>query len=382
MRACPVCNSLKRSIIWGQKFLKVEQLVYQCVDCSMVYSSSPDVDYAKESVYACPEVYGDSEIDWNHYCQIAARLTCHPFSAKVLDIGCSTGRLLQALYRHGFRKVFGIDLSEKAIQIAKSKGLAAWVGGIEDVFEYYDVITLSHVLEHVPDPKALLKSAFRVLAKNGTLYIEVPDRSRYSMLPGVTQSFNLEHINHFRMCDLVRLCQNSGLEVVSSGRGDFEHPRGIYPAIWVMVKPYTDSIESYVDQLDDQMGELREAVSDIGPEVAVWGLGQLMMTVFGLPELAHVKVAAATDTNTVFHGKHVLGVKVVPPSEFWPDPSIPILICSQLKSAEIEARIKELGLPNPIITLYEHKQSRKSDGRVQARLVTQRIEERAAGFVS
>ena len=97
-------------------------------------------------------------------------------SGKLLDMGCGLGLFLK-LWNPQKWELFGIDISKKAVEYAKSKGLNVKEGSLEKTDfsdDYFDVITMFYVLEHLPHPLKVLKEARRILKENGLLIIRVP----------------------------------------------------------------------------------------------------------------------------------------------------------------------------------------------------------------
>ena len=95
---------------------------------------------------------------------------------NLLDIGCSTGIMTNEYSKH-FKEVIGLDLDSKAISYAQKKfekkGLTFICKPIEEKnFEenVFDVITCSHIYEHVPDDKILLDKIFKLLKPGGVCY--------------------------------------------------------------------------------------------------------------------------------------------------------------------------------------------------------------------
>ncbi len=99
---------------------------------------------------------------------------------RVLDVGCGNGRHVVFFAEQGF-EVYGIDISKGAIEIANAwlakKGLKAdlRVGDVEKLpfdSEYFDMVILAEVLDHVPLSKAkkAMEEIRRVLAPNGYIY--------------------------------------------------------------------------------------------------------------------------------------------------------------------------------------------------------------------
>ena len=96
---------------------------------------------------------------------------------KLLDIGCGTGDFLQTIQQDNWM-VSGIEPDENARQIANSKTNNV-VSDIDQMtlFEShsFDVITLWHVLEHLPNLDEQISMLKRLLKKKGSLVIAVPN---------------------------------------------------------------------------------------------------------------------------------------------------------------------------------------------------------------
>lgn len=96
---------------------------------------------------------------------------------RLLDVGCGNGAFL-ALARQTGWEVQGLDFDQGAVNAARSRGLDVRHGGIEllaDVSNAYDVVTLSHVVEHVHDPITLLANIQRLLKPGGRLWLKTPN---------------------------------------------------------------------------------------------------------------------------------------------------------------------------------------------------------------
>ena len=96
---------------------------------------------------------------------------------RLLDIGCGNGGFLYSRGRW-VGMVDGVDFDDSAAVQARSHGFHVVVGGIEALSgqqEVYDVITSSHVLEHVPDPAAHLQILFSLLKPGGVLWLQTPN---------------------------------------------------------------------------------------------------------------------------------------------------------------------------------------------------------------
>jgi 2-polyprenyl-3-methyl-5-hydroxy-6-metoxy-1,4-benzoquinol methylase len=95
----------------------------------------------------------------------------------LLDVGCGNGEFIKRMQSFGW-KVSGVDPDPAAVQWGKQQGLEVFQGMVSDVpaGANYDVITLSHVLEHVPDPVELLRECRRRLRPlTGTVILTTPN---------------------------------------------------------------------------------------------------------------------------------------------------------------------------------------------------------------
>jgi SAM-dependent methyltransferase len=102
---------------------------------------------------------------------------------RTLDIGCGDGALLGELARRGFGgRLAGMEISEPAAEIARGAVAGAEIGLFDGerlplADGEFELGILSHVLEHVPDPAALLREASRVC---GAVFFEVPLEQNFS----------------------------------------------------------------------------------------------------------------------------------------------------------------------------------------------------------
>ncbi len=105
---------------------------------------------------------------------------------RILDIGAGTGDFLSVAKNDGW-KTIGVEPNDKAKAIAKNKGVSFVEKTSELENHSFDVISMWHVLEHVPDLDKQIKELKRLLKPTGTLIIAVPN----------FKSFDAKHYGKF-----------------------------------------------------------------------------------------------------------------------------------------------------------------------------------------
>lgn len=110
-----------------------------------------------------------------------------PPSAKtVLSVGCAAGVTESELVKRGI-KVVGIEFNPEAAKIARQRGLTILEGDVSEINvdindEFYDCIIYADILEHLPDPVAVLKRHAKYLKPGGIVYVSIPNFRHYSVL--------------------------------------------------------------------------------------------------------------------------------------------------------------------------------------------------------
>jgi len=109
-----------------------------------------------------------------------------PKKGKLLDIGAGTGDFLLTAKNNGWETI-GVEPSDRAKNTAKQKGISfvEEISSLEN--NSLDVITMWHVLEHVPDLELQIQELKRLLKPTGTLIVAVPNY----------KSFDADHYQTF-----------------------------------------------------------------------------------------------------------------------------------------------------------------------------------------
>ncbi len=150
------------------------------------------------------------------------------FARRVLDCGCGGGQFGRSLKEQGVEEVVGIEIVERAYEIAKTNLDQAFHGSIEDMelpFDdrYFDCVVFADVLEHLVQPADALRKVARCLTEDGLVVISIPNiRFFQQVLMHAEGRWKYEdagimdrtHLRFFCKADLEELIKDAGLELV------------------------------------------------------------------------------------------------------------------------------------------------------------------------
>ncbi len=249
---CSLCNSAKIFAV------DVRHNLFKCHGCGCIFDNPRptfgeiEEFYSRESQYDSwlREERGRDAL-WLRRTRMVKRFKS---TGALLDIGTGIGQFLHFARDHF--QVEGTEVSESAINIAKEKyDLDLEKGQVEDIDfgdRRFDVITLFHVLEHVPNPSLVIKKCYSLLTPNGVLIIAVPNeihsfikrpvRRTLSILkigkfknygtfglPRLTLDGTLReiHLSHFTVSSLKRWLSNENFTVVEDTLDPYYSAAGI-----------------------------------------------------------------------------------------------------------------------------------------------------------
>lgn len=202
--ACNLCGSFRSVLVTKgveHEYTNTtvdEFVVVRCTQCGFVYMDPrPDLSELK-TIYP-PNYYSfnqerlrqqanpNSLLSKARYAGFKNKVRksislCKPHEGPftVLDIGCGDGHLLN-LYKNEFNdsvETHGADFSVQAVVLASAQGHKTYHGRFEEVrlpTEYFDLVVASHVIEHVPDPRAFTEKVFQILKPGGVFWFETPN---------------------------------------------------------------------------------------------------------------------------------------------------------------------------------------------------------------
>ncbi|MFA5521674.1 MAG: bifunctional 2-polyprenyl-6-hydroxyphenol methylase/3-demethylubiquinol 3-O-methyltransferase UbiG [Castellaniella sp.] len=153
---------------------------------------------------------------------------------RIVDVGCGGGILAESMAAEGAR-VTGIDLAEKPLAVARLHGLES---GIAVDYHHisaealaaerpgeWDIVTCMEMLEHVPDPAAIVQACARMVRPGGWVFFSTLNRNPKSFLFAIIGAEYLLRLlprgthryeSFIRPSELAQACREAGLDVVQT----------------------------------------------------------------------------------------------------------------------------------------------------------------------
>ncbi len=178
---CPLCGAHGANKLWQEG----DYELVRCDRCDLVYVGNPPDEEQIARLYSFDggfhtQLADDSDTSSSASMDNAAhRLDVMALAqrpARLLDVGCATGRFLDAARSRDW-DVEGVELNDDTAAIARERGLVVTTGdlGALEPEEPFDAITMWDVVEHVPDPVGLLRAAHDLLHPRGILWLATPN---------------------------------------------------------------------------------------------------------------------------------------------------------------------------------------------------------------
>jgi SAM-dependent methyltransferase len=205
---------------------RIHYRVVRCKTCGLVRSDP----VADASLVA--KLYRESQFDYRDevdnlshtYGTYLSRLDAlGGEKGSLLDIGCGNGFFLAEASRRGYRDVRGVEPSEAAIKLADGEVRPRIVCAMmsDGLFPAgtFDVICLFQVLDHIFDPKGLLKTCFEILKPGGFVLCLNHNVESLSarLLKDHSPIIDIEHTYLYSLVTLAWLFQKLGFQVKESG---------------------------------------------------------------------------------------------------------------------------------------------------------------------
>lgn len=194
---CRNCSNKKTKLL----FTKGDVPYFKCSSCHIWFSAKLlDDESAKQlyKYYSTSKSVVSTELNELRYDTLLSKLDCYRTTSRLLDVGCGRGDLLRIANKKGWEAI-GSEFSQEAMEHCKKNNLKVLSGKLSEIdfpADYFDVICMQEVIEHVDEnPKKFLNEVFRILRPGGALYLTTPnlDSLTRRLLGAQWQSFHIEH---------------------------------------------------------------------------------------------------------------------------------------------------------------------------------------------
>lgn len=220
--ACPVCGCNRTISGWECQSFRFAR----CTECGHLYQNPQPVFSDLRARYGEEYFAYELENDKNFFELMLKGLEDASFFElertvedyrRFLDIGCATGMLLAYLKQREWR-VQGVEICEPAARYGiEHRDVPIHIGTLEDArfpSDSFSFIHFSHVIEHVPDPRAFLLEVKRVLRPQGYVVVVTPNVQSLQayLFREKWRSAIADHMNLFSRQGLERLLTETGFQ--------------------------------------------------------------------------------------------------------------------------------------------------------------------------
>jgi SAM-dependent methyltransferase len=237
-RPCALCGASDPRIVARVDRYEVPLSVVRCGACGHVYLDPRPADADLPRLYD-EEYYAGSDragaytyVDDRRFSEAARlrargrllRLERFVPSGRLLEVGCSFGAFLVEARARGFAAE-GVDLSPVACAACREAGITVREGTLEGAgfpAAAFDAVYMAETVEHLPDPRATVREAARVLREGGLLVLGTANRDSLArFLRGARWGYHMPgHLQYFSARSLGRLLREEGLRVLRRRFGD------------------------------------------------------------------------------------------------------------------------------------------------------------------
>lgn len=264
---CLLCGSEQYEVFSRVKSFDFPLSYYQCENCGLIFQSPAEAQATDPQFYAetYRQIYQSSPEPtpkdlWvqEHRAlalmQVLQTVKIEP-PQRALDIGASTGILLETFQRAFDSEVVGVEPGDAYRAHAERRGISMF-SSVEDLMAAnpprFDLISLIHVLEHLPDPVGFLETLRADLLKeSGVLLLEVPNFYAH-------ESYELAHLACYTPHTLQQVLRKAGFHVFFFQRHGFPRSSLLNLYLTAIAQPLPPDSSSWAVKRDRLVGLKRK----------------------------------------------------------------------------------------------------------------------------
>jgi len=187
--------------------------VMKCLSCGFVFLSSHDFIIPRDISYIVERVRCSEDDDERRFQTLKYDLA----GIRVLDFGCGNGNFLLKTKKIA-NEVIGIEMDERFYSTFEKAKLKVFPDLKSASVQNMDIITMFHVLEHLPNPRNILTELRDILKPGGKIIIEIPNSedalsNLYKIKEYNTYMYWSFHLYYFNMQTLQTLVKQVGLKM-------------------------------------------------------------------------------------------------------------------------------------------------------------------------
>lgn len=220
---CNLCKSKNFTLLFeGHDYLSFSPLTFKvvkCDRCGLVYLNPRPLNLICYYDAYRKQTLEEKDVFLFLLPNRVKKIKRFKTSGRIFDVGCGIGVFLSDMRKEGF-DVYGCETYPYACDLAKKEGLRNIYN--DDILSlnlpenFFDVVTLWHVLEHLEEPRKTLKKIRQILKDDGMLVIECPDfsslQSRFFKDKWLAVDLP-RHLYHFSLNTLRKVLRSAGFEI-------------------------------------------------------------------------------------------------------------------------------------------------------------------------
>jgi hypothetical protein len=359
-----------------------------CPNCGLIYSENPFIEeilanrYKNLSKFEFDEDYKFIEADTSYkrrcYRQYNFIKSAIENIGSVFEVGCASGFNL-SIYKNNGINVFGIEPSKNNVISCRKKYNIELFNGMFDEYkktvssgERYELIFLSHVLEHIINPCKFISELSEINSRY--MFIEVPTLD-YKFCDEPFGMFAEEHVNYFTFDNLRQLMESMHYQIVDANIYFCPYadiPAG-YPCISTLwkknnkLKKYfltgkmpsvmtsKELLAAYINKSLEKEKIINTIIDKIDDDerIAVWGTGHHTSRLLGMTNLKNKNIIKFYDSDSRKNGLEYYNRKIQPfeINDFKKDNIKKVFISTYVAQMAIEKILIENNVDN-YIKLY------------------------------